>query len=262
MTSLWSSLESRLFDTHCHPLDFPDPVSFMGECEKRHLRTHAMSVLPEQYLQLRKLSETSKFLFPSLGLFPLYLSHSKPDLAQFLDLLPDSLYVGEVGLDFTEGAPSHEFQVSVLDKILSTCDHLGGRVVSLHSRRAGQEVLDLCQKSHCGSMILHWFSGPISSFDSLPQNIYFSVNTAMLRSRQGRSLLAACPRSRVLLESDGPYVESGGKPVHPWELRSVVESLSKRWCLNLEGVLDQLNDNLNRVDDSVKNTALRAPFLP
>jgi len=259
MSKTWRLLEKGLFDTHCHPLDYPDPEHWLKECQSRGVRVHAMSIDPSQYLQLRQLTLDVPQIHASLGLYPLNIDQDEIGLSQVLDLIPDSPFIGEVGLDFSEECPSPALQMKTLERILSSCDEHGGRIVSLHSRRAGQEVLNLVSKTKLGSMILHWYSGPLDPLPQLPEHVYFSVNTAMLRSRNGQALLEHCPRNRILLESDGPYIESGGKPVYPWDLKSVVESLSSRWNSSLESTLELLQENLARVDASMESASLRAP---
>jgi len=259
MAPIWQRLQHRLFDTHCHPLDYANPQEILGTCQELRIRIHAMSTLPEQYRKLRELTATHLTVRPSLGLYPLLLKGDGLELSQLLDLLPGTLLVGEVGLDFSENSPPHDLQNEALKTILEKSDELGGRIVSLHSRRAGKEVIELARATRFGSMILHWYSGPLDAISQLPGHIYFSVNTAMLRSRRGKALLEACPRQRILLESDGPFVLTGGRPVCPWELKSIVEALASRWQMNPEGVLDLLHENLGRVDDSVSSALLRAP---
>jgi len=57
----------------------------------------------------------------------------------------------------------------------------------------------------------------------------FSVNPAMISSPSGRRLLAAVPKERILVETDGPYVRHGGRPVSPADAPSVVAALAGRW---------------------------------
>lgn len=216
-----------------------------------------MSIDPRQYLQLRQVTKGFQNVKASLGLYPLNLDEEGIALSEFMDLVPDVLYLGEVGLDFSEGAPRQDLQKNSLKQILSKAEELGGRIVSLHSRRAGDEMLRLLREFFKGALILHWFSGGTEQLKNIGDNVYFSINTAMLRSRNGRTLIENCPKEKVLLESDGPYVDSGGNPVFPWELKSVVEALSSRWKTSVEEVLDQLNENLSRVDESISGVSLR-----
>jgi hypothetical protein len=56
----------------------------------------------------------------------------------------------------------------------------------------------------------------------------------MTRSERGRAMLAALPRDRVLTETDGPFVQSGGRAMAPADVPVVVSGLglgiSRRGC--------------------------------
>lgn len=51
---------------------------------------------------------------------------------------------------------------------------------------------------------------------------FFSVNSAMARSDRPLSLMARVPRERVLLESEGSFVETDGRPASPFDLGTAV----------------------------------------
>src|SRR3546814_10842246 len=69
------------------------------------------------------------------------------------------------------------------------CRAAGGRVISLHSRRAAGEVLDAIESIRdAGTPILHWFSGTGRQLDrAIDLGCWFSVGPAMLRTEKGRS---------------------------------------------------------------------------
>ena len=52
------------------------------------------------------------------------------------------------------------------------------------------------------------------------------------------------PRDRVLPETDGPFVESGDRPLLPGETGEVVAHLSKAWGEAAASVSDRLAENL------------------
>lgn len=150
-----------------------------------------------------------------LGFHPQLAHQRRNELPLFGALLPETRYVGEIGLD---GDPQFrrywDSQVSVFEYVLMKCSEAGGRIMSLHSRRASGAVLDYIEKfPDAGTPILHWFSGGFRDLDrAIKLGCWFSVGPAMLASKNGRTLAARMPRERVLTESDGPFAHINGEP--------------------------------------------------
>jgi TatD DNase family protein len=171
-------------------------------------------------------------------------------------LLPTTKYIGEVGLDFSEGAPDRETQVSNLKTILKQADEYGNKCISLHSRRAGAELINICSRPFDGVLICHWYSGPVSELKNLPDHLYFSINTAMLKSRSGKDIISALPMNRVLLESDGPYIKTGGVSASPLHLKVIVEALAHRWKMSIEEALNQVTENAKSIMEPTTNQSV------
>ena len=135
-------------------------------------------------------------------------------LALFENLLPQARYVGEIGLD-----GGHEYrrnwpdQQQAFTRILELCEGAGGRIMTLHSRRAATEVLDgLSACPGAGIPIMHWFSDTLSELRrAVDFGCWFSVGPAMLLGERGRQLVHRMPRDRVLTESDGPFAQIDGR---------------------------------------------------
>ena len=171
----------------------------------------------------------------------------KNELFLFDAFLPETRYIGEIGLD---GAPEYRChwnsQVTVFDHVLEKCREAGGRIMSIHSRRAKGTVLDhLDRFPGAGTPVLHWFSG---SFKELERAIrfgcWFSVGPAMLKSEKGRARAARVPRERVLTESDGPFAQVNGVAAMPWHVENALHILSEIWALPPDEVVQKLQYNL------------------
>lgn len=234
----------RLHDTHAHPLD--DPDLDLGALDATGVRVHAMTVTPEQFVEAQHRLSTHPNFHPCLGLFPLEIDEEGRRCRDFLERLPACSFIGEVGLDFSIEGEVRARQVRFLSTVLEHGRDGRFRTLSLHSRRAGAEVLELTAEFQDGACIFHWYSGPSPPWSKLPPERFFSINTAMLSSRRGKSLIEEMPKERVLLESDGPYVQTGGRPARPTDTRAVVEALCHRWEMPLDEVLDLLEANLKR----------------
>ena len=109
--------------------------------------------------------------------------------------------------------------------------------MSIHSRRAGKEVLDCLEEfPQAGIPILHWFSGSRRDLErAIALGCWFSVGPAMLRSERGKSLAALMPAERVLTESDGPFAQLEDRAILPWDVDRAVAALAEIWgCTDLQ----------------------------
>lgn len=168
-----------------------------------------------------------------LGLHPQIAHERIRELALFEGLLPETRYVGEIGLDGSpECKPHWREQMKAFEFILSATAKAGGRVMSIHSRRAADEVLDaLAAFPDAGVPVLHWFSGSKKQlFRAIEMGCWFSVGPVMLRARRGVELVSAIPKERILTETDGPFAAIKGTPLQPAEVADAVECLANIWC--------------------------------
>jgi len=137
----------------------------------------------------------------------------------------------------------------VFKRVLACCERHGGRVISVHSRRAARQVLDvLSGYPRAGSVILHWFSGSFRDLDrSIAMGCWFSVGPAMMAGQRGRALAARMPRDRVLTETDGPFVQLEGRSAFPWDAINAVESLAAIWGISASDAGQAVDENLRRL---------------
>lgn len=236
-----------MIDFHCHLDLYPDPAAIRDGCEKRGMYVLSVTTTPSAWHGTFALERGTKRIRTALGLHPQLAHERRHELALFDSLLPATRYVGEIGLD---GAPEFrehwESQVTVFEHILSTCRAAGGRVMSIHSRRASGAVLDRLQAfAGAGIPILHWFSGSLRDLDrAIALGCWFSVGPVMLASEKGRSIATRMPRDRVLTESDGPFAQINGQAVMPWQTDLAIQSLGTLWSLPSEEVGRTMRDNM------------------
>ena len=245
MSGLWAKLEYKLIDTHCHVLDYQSQ-DFIQTLNKQRITTHAVTTTLAEYKALYPLLESCEYIVPSLGLFPLKVKSELEHLEQFLELIPKTKLVGEIGLDYTAPEEERELQRQVLKKIINKCNEENGKVLSLHSRGSAEDVLKIIGKKFNGSAIMHWYSGPVDFIQTAAPNIFFSINTAMLRSRKGKEILKVLKPEQVLTETDGPYVKINSEPAHPQDIKIVIQSLSQKWGKSIEEILDIIYENYTK----------------
>lgn len=78
-------------------------------------------------------------------------------------------------------------QEQMFSRLLELCARAGGRIMSIHSRRAATQVLDaLTAQPDAGLAILHWFSGTQKELSrAVGLGSWFSVGPAMLAAAKG-----------------------------------------------------------------------------
>lgn len=235
-----------MIDFHCHVDLYPNPHEIARECHVRKLRVLSVTTTPSAWDGTSALGGGT--MITALGLHPQLAHERKGELPLFDRILPGSAYVGEVGLD---GAPEFKThwkdQVEVFRHVLNACHESGGRVMSIHSRRASTPVLDLLEQyPRSGTPILHWFTGTVGELNrAISLGCWFSVGPAMLKSKRGKDLVKRMPRERVLTESDGPFAQLGGRSVLPWEVDVAIDALTKCWGCDVGMVSQILDNNLN-----------------
>ncbi len=217
------------------------------ECVERKLYILSVTTTPSAWAKTAALASDAPRIRTSLGLHPQLAHERKSELGIFEALLPDTKYVGEIGLDGDPKLKSEwQDQVMVFDHILDLCQKAGGRILSVHSRRSAPAVLDRLEAYHdSGTAVLHWFSGTMRDLKrAIDLGCWLSVGPSMLASAKGGALTAVMPRNRLLTESDGPFAQLDGRAVLPWEAGHAVSELARLWREPVEFVEGQLLANL------------------
>lgn len=242
-----------MIDFHAHLDLYPDPHNVVLECVTRRLYVLSVTTTPSAWSGTAALTKNAPRIRTALGLHPQIAHERKGELPLFESLLPQVRYVGEIGLD---GSPEYrrywQDQEHVFTRVLSLCASAGGRVMTIHSRRASTQVLDaLTAEPGSGIAILHWFSGTQRELArAVDLNCWFSVGPAMLAGEKGRALAARMPRDRILTETDGPFAQVDGRAAWPWEAGRALETLAQIWSEPVATVERQLVENLRRLTTS------------
>jgi TatD DNase family protein len=245
--------EAVLVDTHCHVDLYPDSAPLLAAAVASRVLVVAVTNAPSVFFHTKQLSERCPYLIPAVGLHPeLVVTHAH-EVDRMLPLIDETRFVGEVGLDYvTSDQGLRQRQREVFTKILDRCSAVGGRVITVHSRRAAGDVIAAVGERFNGAVILHWFTGTVREAErALGAGCYFSINTAMLTAKSSSQLLAVLPPDRVLTETDGPFVTSGKSPATPPQTASVASHLAKLWGKTDEEARGVLMTNFARLTGRV-----------
>jgi len=188
-----------MIDFHCHLDLYSEPLQVARECRRRGIYVLSVTTTPSAWTGTNALSLSDSRIRTALGLHPQLAHERHGELRLFDELISQTAYVGEVGLDGgPEFRPHWSVQQRVLEHILDSCTRAGGRILSVHSRRASKHVLDMLEKyPNAGTPVLHWFLGSRQDIDRANGlGCWFSVGPAMLQSDRGRATVIRMPSMR------------------------------------------------------------------
>ncbi|MEQ8516372.1 MAG: Qat anti-phage system TatD family nuclease QatD, partial [Chromatocurvus sp.] len=224
-------------DFHCHLDLYPDPVGAAARCRAAGAYVLSVTTTPKAWRGTVKLTRGYDRVRTALGLHPQIVHERIGELSLFDALLPETRYVGEVGLDGSpEYKPHWREQLHAFNHVLASASRAGGRIITIHSRRSATDVLDtLARHPDAGVPVLHWFSGTKAELlRAVDMGCWFSVGPAMVLGKRGRELVAAMPRERVLTETDGPFAAIGKQPLEPGEVGRAQEALAACWNVDAD----------------------------
>ncbi|MDF9717008.1 MULTISPECIES: Qat anti-phage system TatD family nuclease QatD [Nocardioides] len=242
-----------MIDFHCHLDLYPDPHKVADRVQHEGIGIVSVTTTPSAWPGTKALENGRPCVRTALGLHPELATARRAELDLFETYLADTAFVGEVGLDGAAAQSTRHDQLDVLEHVLTTCSQAGGKILSIHSRRAASPVLEALQRHpDSGVPILHWFSGSMSDLDqAIDLGCWFSVGPAMLAGAKGRALVSKMPRARMVLESDAPFARVKTDPIHPWDLESAAVTLAGIWDIPAQAARTQLEQNERELSSSV-----------
>lgn len=234
----------RLIDTHFHLDMYKDYQKKYEYIKEARQYTLCMTNSPGVFLSCKNLFRDNKYVKFALGLHPMNDKMRESDLRDFFHLLPDTQYVGEIGLDFTSKAKvDKETQIKFFERIVSTCS-TKNKLMSIHVRESEKEAINIIKKYHPTRCIIHWFTGTQKDlYELLNEGCYFSINANM--ALQNNELINNIPKDKILIESDGPYSKVNGKKYSPEMLQDEYEIIAK--ALDEPDLINIVWDNFARI---------------
>ena len=237
-----------MLDTHCHIDLYPNPHAIAKAVERQKILTIAVTNLPSHFEMGLPHLRGFRQIRPALGLHPLMAEYHERERKKFKQILSKTSYIGEIGLDFSkEGRDTKDIQIESLRFIFKQIQDRP-RFVSLHSRGAESKVLELLEEFSIQGAVFHWYSGSLTVLDQAVQSgHYFSINPAMIRSKNGRNIIDRIPLNRILTESDGPHIQLRNQPVCPSTIKVILEALGDIWRMSFQEVDGQVWSNFMKL---------------
>lgn len=235
-----------MIDSHCHIDLYRDPLAIAREAEMHKIHTVAVTHLPSHYQQAKAHLHAFSYVCPALGLHPLVSHKHKGELQMFRKLCENAKFIGEIGLDFSSAGRSTRLEQEHSFDFVLGCISANRRFVTLHSRGAESEVLASLRNHSVNQVVFHFFSGSRAHLVRLLDEGHFvSINTAMTQTAKWQKLIQTIPLTRVLTETDGPFVKHSGHPAKPNDVVQVYKWLSSKFSTTLEKVIAQIDYNFH-----------------
>lgn len=245
-----------MIDFHCHLDLYKDPISLLPEVKKRCTYVLAVTTSPRAWQKTKQVFAGIDCIQVALGLHPEILSSKTGEIDMLLSNIRHCEFIGEVGMDGSvQYKSSLQTQKDLFKEVVQTTEECGGRTISIHSRNAVKDVLDIIEDDMASSVpILHWFSGTVKEIERANAlGCWFSVNPVMLGGSKGKNLVSKMPLSRILPETDAPFTQKCGVPYMPWEALEIADLLKDVFCLDAEQIKKELLYSVGQFIDRLKH---------
>src|ERR687890_662480 len=204
-----------LFDAHIHLTDdeFTGYIEFIVN-NLRALKINACSVTVNNETSLRNLQyfnhSTKDVVTKFIGIHPEFASTE--DLDKFIEIFNENSSsiegIGEIGMDPTyvnnNNKSTYQKQKEVFDMMLGLAEATK-KPVSIHSRRALDDILETLCSYNIESVLLHRFAG---SLKQLKKSIHMGLNLAyclaLVYSKEKKILLRNIDGDKFFVKTEGP----------------------------------------------------------
>lgn len=246
--------EFELIDSHIHlsAPEFNNMYSDLFNYLKitKTLAFNVSETLDDSIITMN-LSNISNNLLSFVGIHPKYSSNSNlDDFYHFFEKNYHNINgIGEIGLDKTYVNRGIKFddQLNTFKYMLNLAEK-HNLPVSIHSRDATQDVLNILSSYNISCAMLHWFSGNESQLKQInDSNILISFGPALVYSKSLQRIAKSSNLDRIIVETDGPVHFSAcyeGKIAEPSLIPSIIYKLSILWNKDFDDIKNNIIKNL------------------
>ncbi|MFW9840408.1 MAG: TatD family hydrolase [Candidatus Thorarchaeota archaeon] len=156
--------------------------------------------------------------------------------------------IGEVGLDYywIKDHRGRKAQEPLFQMFIDLASELDLPIV-IHSRKAEAEATEILEKSFSGNVLMHCFDGSPEIAERIAKNEWYITLPANFGKYRNRvSAAKILPLSRILLESDGPYLSPDNERNEPSKIIYGAETLSSIRGQPLDEVANAITQNAMR----------------
>jgi TatD DNase family protein len=220
-----------LIDVHAH-IDYyrdEDMPAVLNEIRDTPIFTVSAAVDPAAYTRNQMLAKDCPYILPTFGVHPLQAPKYANRLDELCSGIEQTAMISEVGLDHFRAKDPNEYpaQRAVLGFFLAAAREQD-KIVTLHTKAAEAEALELLDEHRIRRAIIHWYQGPLDILEELvARGYYFSIGFEVLTIPHVQEIASAVPIKQLLTETDNPAARSrmSTQPM-PLLVRQVVEGLA------------------------------------
>jgi TatD DNase family protein len=262
-----------LVDSHCH-LDFPDFAEEIGSVVARARaagigRIVTISTRVKQQATLLAITERFPDVYCSVGTHP-HHAKEEPEITT-ADLVaharhPKVVAIGEAGLDYHYDHSPRDTQEQGFRRHIAAARETRLPLV-IHAREADTDVASiLTEETKRGAFpgVLHCFTGSREfALTGVDLGLYVSFTGILTfkKSDDLRTIAAALPADRILVETDAPYLAPGkyrGKRCEPAYVVETAKVLADVRGVSEAEIARQTTDNFFRLFNKVPRPASAA----
>jgi TatD DNase family protein len=210
--------------------------------------------------ELQSITEKYPNVFRTVGIHPLEAknhcqSYSREEISRVIRdncAHPKTAGIGEIGLDYHYEKESKKQQDELFNLQLELAEECG-LPVSIHSREASDDTIDVLKNHPEVTGVIHCFSGEKRfAEEALDLGFYISISGVVTykKAAELQDSLKYIPLDRLLIETDCPFlapVPFRGKPNEPAFVIYAAEKISDLLNLPLEEVADLSSQNFFRL---------------
>jgi TatD DNase family protein len=221
----------------------------LEQIDEHKILTISNSMDLTSYKIICELARSNKRVVPAFGIHPwnAYKYVTKTSLIE--KMIGKIDVVGEVGLDYyyVRDKSRYPAQKKIFGFFLSKSKD---KILSVHTKGAEKDVLDLLRTYGNERVVVHWFSGDLNILkEMINEGYYFSIVPEIKYSSHIREIVKEIPSRQLLTETDNPggpasYTGERGMPIL---IRSVVEEIARIKGESFSRIEKTVEDNLIRL---------------
>jgi len=246
-----------MIDVHCHLEHMEDPEAVIKEAKERGMRAIITSVADPKdlssMLALRR--EHRDFLYLCAGFHPHHVNdYTDEEIKKYMQMIrsaaPEIIGIGEIGLEY-RGNYDAIRQQDIFKEFIDLAIELNKPVV-LHCREAWNDAPRILAAKKTPKVIFHCYSGTdlITKFAIAQPSWYISFATNATYTKKHPRLMEHVPLSRMLLETDSPWLDPEHPPGkeqqlvnRPWKITHTAELAAKVKSVTAEEILKHTTEN-------------------
>ena len=156
------------------------------------------------------LSKKYKNVRAGLGLYPIDgLKMDDEEIGKNLKLIEENknklLYIGEVGLDYSENEDRNK-QKEAFSKVIELAEKID-KPLLIHSRRAEIDCYEMLESSKIKQIVFHCFTGKLNIARKIADKGWsFSIPASIVRDGRFQKIVLNTDVSQLFTETDSPFL--------------------------------------------------------